>query len=70
LIPVWGLVGGAISTSFSYVVGGSIMVVLFSRVNKMPVRYLIVPTRDDLNRYVQLLRSVATRVKIVEKRAA
>jgi len=70
LIPVWGLVGGAISTSFSYVVGGTIMCVLFSRANKMPLRYLILPTRDDLARYVQLAREVATRAKIIEKRAA
>jgi O-antigen/teichoic acid export membrane protein len=70
LIPVWGLVGGAISTSFSYVVGGTIMCVLFSRANKMPIRYLVVPTRDDLGRYVQFARAVATRAKIIEKRAA
>lgn len=70
LIPPLGLVGGAISTSLSYVVGGAIMCVMFSRANKMPIADSVIPTRDDFNRYVQLARAVATRAKISEKRAA
>lgn len=59
MIPRYGIVGAGIATSFSSIVASAFMVVFFSRQQKIPVRRLLVPTRDDFSDYrAQLVKSL------------
>lgn len=61
LIPPLGIVGAALSSTVSYTVNACLMVVLTSRLAKVPPQVLIVPTPADVRRLATLGASVVGR---------
>jgi Na+-driven multidrug efflux pump len=56
LIPPYGVPGAAIASVASYVVFGLASLIVLSRVTKISVRTLVVPTRADFAVYPAALR--------------
>lgn len=58
LIPGYGLIGGAVASSLSYVAATGVIVFWYSRITGTPQRSLIVPSTEDLRLYRAPLSSL------------
>jgi O-antigen/teichoic acid export membrane protein len=61
LIPLFGVPAAAIVSVIAYVVYGVLSLIALSRVSKIPVRELVVPTRQDLALYPAAARRLLQR---------
>jgi stage V sporulation protein B len=64
LIPPFGVTGAAVASVIAYTVFGIASVIALSRVTRIPVRTLVVPTRDDLAFYPVFVRRTLERVRV------
>jgi len=58
LIPIYGIVGAGIATSISYTLMAAILVIIYSRINKIPYRNLVIMKREDFNDYRGLISKI------------
>jgi O-antigen/teichoic acid export membrane protein len=61
LIPPLGVMGGALASVAAYTTFGIASLIALHRVSGIPVRRLVVPTRDDLSLYIRVLRRLFSR---------
>ena len=61
LIPPLGVMGGALASVAAYTTFGCASLIALHRVSSIPIRELIVPTRDDVAAYWRAARSLAAR---------
>jgi Na+-driven multidrug efflux pump len=61
LIPAHGATGAAVASSISYALTGVISFVFFRRVVHLPLRALLVPTREDLRDWGSAMRAARRR---------
>lgn len=59
LIPRFGINGAALASTIAYTVFGTTCVLVLSRITRIPLRDLIVPTRSDLRAYLRALSAFA-----------
>jgi O-antigen/teichoic acid export membrane protein len=60
LIPVLGASGAALASTLSYSASAVVLLVVFKRLNSVPLRQMLVPTSDDLR---QVTRGFANALK-------
>lgn len=65
LIPKWGALGAAVSSSISYSIAGLWFVLLYAKRESLKVRHVMLLTKED----VQLIREKITVRKLIRKRA-
>ncbi|MBA3851740.1 MAG: polysaccharide biosynthesis C-terminal domain-containing protein, partial [Chloroflexi bacterium] len=61
LIPRFGIMGAAMSSSFSYTVTALLMVVAFHRLSRQPLRATLVVRRSDIRRLIERMSGRANR---------
>ncbi|UCF05089.1 MAG: oligosaccharide flippase family protein [bacterium] len=63
MIPRYGIIGAGIATSFASVVTGVILLAFFIRQQKIPLRMVLIPIREDLGDYLKHLNRLLAYVK-------
>jgi O-antigen/teichoic acid export membrane protein len=63
LIPIFGIIGAALSTAVSYSLAACILLTVFVRESGGSVRKTVLIGADDLARYPQLLRAMGARLR-------
>jgi O-antigen/teichoic acid export membrane protein len=63
LIPPFGVIGAAVASTLAYTVFGMLGLAVLSRVGRIRLRDLVVPTRKDLALYPRAARSVLARLR-------
>lgn len=63
LIPPLGVAGAALASVAAYVCFGMLSMAILARVAGIPIRQLVVPTREDLARYPAAARAFAVRAR-------
>lgn len=61
LIPRMGIVGAAVAASVAYFVSATVGVILFRRISKCSLSQLLIVSRNDLPRYLDIIRMLTNR---------
>ncbi len=69
LIPVYGINGAALSTSISFIIAGSFLVLFFSKDSNLPITQLLFINKNDINIYIENTKKIYSKFnqKILRK---
>jgi O-antigen/teichoic acid export membrane protein len=67
LIPPLGVVGGALASVTAYTVYGVLSLVALSRASAIPIKELVVPTREDFALYSRALRTGLSKIQSLRR---
>jgi O-antigen/teichoic acid export membrane protein len=63
LIPPFGVIGAALASVIAYTTYGVASLIMLHRISGIPIRRLLVPTREDIEAYRQVTRQVFRRLR-------
>jgi Na+-driven multidrug efflux pump len=70
LIPPFGVIGAALASVIAYTTYGVASLIMLHRISGIPVRRLLVPTREDIAAYRLVVRRMLVRLRPDVGRAA